>query len=130
MNWVSLSKLGVGDIDFVSCSFTVYQAMLVNWMRNLEVGFPSLEDGIDLLVCIGEYDLFYDWLVNSGWVHSMEWSGQKEFITSPEVPFIVDDSETEDEKKKQKELKEKFDNLCKVIKGVLGDKVDKVIVSD
>jgi serine carboxypeptidase-like clade 4 len=23
----------------------------------------------------------------------MEWSGQKEFVASPEVPFIVDDSE-------------------------------------
>ena len=38
--------------------------------------------------------------------------------------------ETEDEKKKLEDLKEKFDNLCKVIKEVLGDKVEKVIVSD
>jgi molecular chaperone HtpG len=38
--------------------------------------------------------------------------------------------ETEDEKKKYEEQKEKFDNLCKVIKEVLGDKVEKVIVSD
>ncbi|THG01802.1 hypothetical protein TEA_006148 [Camellia sinensis var. sinensis] len=30
--------LEVGDIEFVSCSTTVYQAMLVDWMRNLEVG--------------------------------------------------------------------------------------------
>ncbi|VAI18843.1 unnamed protein product [Triticum turgidum subsp. durum] len=38
--------------------------------------------------------------------------------------------ESEDEKKKQEELKEKFEGLCKVIKEVLGDKVEKVIVSD
>ncbi|OIW16409.1 hypothetical protein TanjilG_19125 [Lupinus angustifolius] len=38
--------------------------------------------------------------------------------------------ETEDEKKKQEELKEKFEGLCKVIKDVLGDKVEKVVVSD
>jgi molecular chaperone HtpG len=38
--------------------------------------------------------------------------------------------ETDDEKKKQEELKEKFEGLCKVIKDVLGDKVEKVIVSD
>ncbi|CAD5335018.1 unnamed protein product [Arabidopsis thaliana] len=38
--------------------------------------------------------------------------------------------ETEDEKKKKEELKEKFEGLCKVIKDVLGDKVEKVIVSD
>ena len=55
--------LGVGDLDFVSCSPTVYQAMLVDWMRNLEVGIPTLlEDGIKLLVYAGEYDLICNWL--------------------------------------------------------------------
>ena len=38
--------------------------------------------------------------------------------------------ETEDEKKRKEELKEKFEGLCKVIKEVLGDKVEKVVVSD
>ncbi|MCH1921812.1 hypothetical protein L9G15_20630, partial [Shewanella sp. A3A] len=38
--------------------------------------------------------------------------------------------ESEDEKKRQEELKEKFEGLCKVIKEVLGDKVEKVVVSD
>lgn len=55
--------LEVGDLDFVSCSPTVYQAMLVDWMRNLEVGIPTLlEDGIKLLVYAGEYDLICNWL--------------------------------------------------------------------
>ncbi|KAF5815097.1 putative Heat shock protein Hsp90 family [Helianthus annuus] len=38
--------------------------------------------------------------------------------------------ETEDEKAKQEALKEKFEGLCKVMKDVLGDKVEKVVVSD
>ncbi|KAE8702742.1 Heat shock cognate protein 80 [Hibiscus syriacus] len=38
--------------------------------------------------------------------------------------------ESEDEKKKNEELREKFEGLCKVIKDVLGDKVEKVVVSD
>ncbi|KAL8131806.1 heat shock protein 90-2 [Apium graveolens] len=38
--------------------------------------------------------------------------------------------ESEDEKKKKEELKEKFEGLCKVVKDVLGDRVEKVIVSD
>lgn len=55
--------LGVGDIEFVSCSSTVYQAMILDWMRNLEVGIPPLlEDGIQLLVYAGEYDLICNWL--------------------------------------------------------------------
>jgi len=38
--------------------------------------------------------------------------------------------ESEDEKKKKEELKSLFDGLCKVIKDILGDKVEKVVVSD
>lgn len=57
------NALGVGDLDFVPCSPTVYQAMLVDWMRNLEAGIPALlEDGIKLLVYAGEYDLICNWL--------------------------------------------------------------------
>ncbi|KAL6586445.1 Serine carboxypeptidase-like 49 [Orobanche minor] len=88
------AALGVGDIEFVPCSTTVYQAMLMDWMRNLEVGIPELlEDGVKLLVYAGEYDLICNWLGNSRWVHAMEWSGQKEFVASSEVPFEVDGCE-------------------------------------
>jgi len=38
--------------------------------------------------------------------------------------------ETEDEKKKQEEIKASFEPLCKTIKEILGDKVEKVVVSD
>uniref|UniRef100_A0A0A9B374 Carboxypeptidase n=1 Tax=Arundo donax TaxID=35708 RepID=A0A0A9B374_ARUDO len=86
--------LGVGDIEFISCSTTVYQAMLTDWMRNLEVGIPALlEDGINVLIYAGEYDLICNWLGNSRWVHSMEWSGQKDFVSSRESSFVVDGTE-------------------------------------
>merc|ERR1711959_259308 len=39
------------------------------------------------------------------------------------------DLDTEDEKKKTEELKAEFEPLCKLIKEVLGDKVEKVLVS-
>ncbi|GLJ08889.1 hypothetical protein SUGI_0097630 [Cryptomeria japonica] len=38
--------------------------------------------------------------------------------------------ESEDEKKKKEELKAMFEGLCKVVKDILGDKVEKVVVSD
>ncbi|KAH9326159.1 hypothetical protein KI387_006337 [Taxus chinensis] len=86
--------LGVGDRKFVSCSPTVYEAMLTDWMRNLEVGIPTLiEDGIKLLVYAGEYDLICNWLGNSRWVNSMEWSGHEDFTKAPTKPFLVDDKE-------------------------------------
>ncbi|XAR72139.1 Carboxypeptidase C [Bertholletia excelsa] len=86
--------LGVGNRKFVSCSTAVYAGLLLDWMRNLEIGIPALlEDGIKLLIYAGEYDLICNWLGNSRWVHAMEWSGQKEFESSPEIPFEVDGSE-------------------------------------
>ncbi|CAN6992108.1 unnamed protein product [Brassica rapa subsp. trilocularis] len=96
LNLQSVRKsLGVGDIEFVSCSTSVYQAMLQDWMRNLEVGIPTLlEDGINLLVYAGEYDLICNWLAgNSRWVNAMEWSGQENFKATNEVPFVVDGKE-------------------------------------
>jgi len=38
--------------------------------------------------------------------------------------------ETEDEKKKSEDLKVQFEPLCKTIKEILGDKVEKVIISE
>ncbi|KAJ0816040.1 Heat shock protein 83 [Helianthus annuus] len=40
------------------------------------------------------------------------------------------EDETEEEKKKREEKKKSFENLCKTIKDILGDKVEKVVVSD
>ena len=42
----------------------------------------------------------------------------------------LDLDETEDEKKKQEEEKAKFEPLCKLMKDILGDKVEKVVVSN
>ncbi|XP_073156661.1 serine carboxypeptidase-like [Henckelia pumila] len=86
--------LGVGDIEFVSCSATVYYAMAGDWMRNLDVGIPALlEDGIKLLVYAGEYDLICNWLGNSNWLDAMKWSGQKKYLAASTVPFTVDGAE-------------------------------------
>ncbi|KAJ1290880.1 hypothetical protein BS78_02G276800 [Paspalum vaginatum] len=87
-------SLGVGDIEFVSCSPTVYEAMLLDWMRNLEVGIPELlENDIKVLIYAGEYDLICNWLGNSRWVDSMEWSGKEAFVSSSLEPFTVDGKE-------------------------------------
>ncbi|CAG7892460.1 unnamed protein product [Brassica rapa] len=56
-----------------------------------------------------------------------EFEGKK-LVSATKEGLKLDESE--DEKKKKEELKEKFEGLCKVIKDILGDKVEKVIVSD
>ncbi|KAL6896702.1 hypothetical protein ACP4OV_007274 [Aristida adscensionis] len=80
--------LGVGNKRFVSCSPLVYEAMLADWMKNLEVGIPALiEDGMKVLIYAGEYDLICNWLGNFRWVNSMVWSGQQNFSEAPMLPF-------------------------------------------
>ncbi|MED6220612.1 hypothetical protein PIB30_046374 [Stylosanthes scabra] len=87
--------LGVSeDLEYVSCSTTVYEAMERDFMANLEVGIPALlEDGIRFLAYVGEEDLICNWLGNIRWVRAMEWSGQKEFKEAPAVQFKVNGEE-------------------------------------
>ncbi|XP_058755082.1 serine carboxypeptidase-like [Vicia villosa] len=83
--------LRVGNIEFVSCSSTVYNALVQDWMLNYEKDIPSLlEDGIKVLIYAGDLDLICNWLGNSQWVHAMKWSGQEQFGASKTVPFLVD----------------------------------------
>ncbi|PPD98158.1 hypothetical protein GOBAR_DD04830 [Gossypium barbadense] len=56
-----------------------------------------------------------------------EFEGKK-LVSATKEGLKLDESE--DEKKRKEALKEKFEGLCKVIKDVLGDKVEKVVVSD
>merc|ERR1712199_33989 len=55
-----------------------------------------------------------------------EFDGKKLKSTTKEGLDIDD----EDEKKKMEELKAEFEPLCRLMKDILGDKVEKVIVSD
>ena len=52
----------------------------------------------------------------------------KKLVSATKEGLKLDESE--DEAKKKEELKEKFEGLCKVVKDVLGDRVEKVVVSD
>jgi len=56
-----------------------------------------------------------------------EYDGKKLLSCTKEGLELED---TEDEKKKQEEQKARFEPLCKLIKDVLGDKVEKVVVSN
>eukprot|EP00249_Psilotum_nudum_P018956 c27036_g3_i2 orf=353-2161(+) len=56
-----------------------------------------------------------------------EYDGKK-LISATKEGLKLED--TDEEKKKKEELKSKFEGLCKVMKDVLGDRVEKVVVSD
>jgi len=56
-----------------------------------------------------------------------EYDGKKLISTTKEGLELED---TDDEKKKREEEKARFEPLCKLMKDVLGDKVEKVVVSN
>jgi molecular chaperone HtpG len=56
-----------------------------------------------------------------------EFDGKK-LVSATKEGLKLEDSE--EEKKRKEELKAKFEPLCKVVKDILGDKVEKVVVSD
>eukprot|EP01018_Ginkgo_biloba_P018480 Gb_07218 [translate_table: standard] len=55
-------------------------------------------------------------------------SGTKEFMEALQAG--ADLEETEEEKKRKEEKKAAFESLCKLTKDILGDRVEKVVVSD
>ncbi|CAA3012734.1 heat shock 83, partial [Olea europaea subsp. europaea] len=57
-----------------------------------------------------------------------EYDGKK--LVSATKEGLKLDEESEEEKKKKEEKKKSFENFCKVIKDILGDRVEKVVVSD
>ncbi|CAM6035484.1 unnamed protein product [Sphagnum compactum] len=56
-----------------------------------------------------------------------EYDGKK-LVSSTKEGLKLD--ETNDEKKRKEEIKAQFEGLCKLVKDILGDKVEKVLVSD
>ncbi|KAL7147424.1 hypothetical protein ABFS83_06G106400 [Erythranthe nasuta] len=57
-----------------------------------------------------------------------EYDGKK-LVSATKEGLKLED-ETEEEKKNREEKKKSFESLCKVIKDILGDKIEKVVVSD
>ncbi|KAB2598680.1 heat shock protein 83-like [Pyrus ussuriensis x Pyrus communis] len=57
-----------------------------------------------------------------------EYDGKK-LVSATKEGLKLDD-ETEEEKKAKEEKRKSFENLCKTMKDILGDRVEKVVVSD
>ncbi|VVA31463.1 PREDICTED: heat shock [Prunus dulcis] len=61
-------------------------------------------------------------------VGQLEYDGKKLVSATKEGLKLEDESE--EEKRKKEEKKQSFENLCKTMKDILGDRVEKVVASD
>ncbi|WVZ83168.1 hypothetical protein U9M48_030341 [Paspalum notatum var. saurae] len=58
-----------------------------------------------------------------------EYDGKK-LVAATKEGLKLEEEEDEEAKKRREERKKQFEELCKVIKDILGDRVEKVVVSD
>ncbi|MCO5556362.1 hypothetical protein L7F22_009910 [Adiantum nelumboides] len=88
-------SLGITEgYEWVACSSSVYDAMMLDWMRNAEKGIPALlENNVQVLVYAGEFDLVCNWLGNFRWVSAMNWTSQQEFVDKNFTNFLLDGEE-------------------------------------
>ena len=76
----------MGDRKWESCSGSVHEAMMADWMVNIEPEVPPmLEAGVRGLVYAGDKDFICNWLGNQQWTLAMVrhaharrgWGGQR-----------------------------------------------------
>eukprot|EP00253_Pinus_taeda_P015701 PITA_15701 len=98
--------------------------------KNLKLGIHEDSQNKD------EYAKFLERLKRKGYAVDEYAVGQlkeydgKKLVSATKEGLKLEETETEEEKKKREEKKTSFESLCKVMKGILGDKVEKVVVSD
>ena len=98
--------------------------------KNLKLGIHEDSQNKD------EYAKFLERLKRKGYAVDEYAVGQlkeydgKKLVSATKEGLKLEETETEEEKKKREEKKTSFESLCKVMKDILGDKVEKVVVSD
>eukprot|EP00253_Pinus_taeda_P019543 PITA_19543 len=98
--------------------------------KNLKLGIHEDSQNKD------EYAKFLERLKRKGYAVDEYAVGQlkeydgKKLVSATKEGLKLEETETEEEKKRREEKKTSFESLCKVMKDILGDKVEKVVVSD
>ncbi|XP_038717180.1 serine carboxypeptidase-like 48 [Tripterygium wilfordii] len=93
-NQMVKDALRVSDRPFSLSSSIVYEAMKGDIMRNYDVKISALlDDGIKVLIYVGDYYLLCNHLENSEWVLNMKWYAKEEFGKAPSLPYFVDNEE-------------------------------------
>lgn len=82
------------DKPWESCNFQVNMQFIFDFMRNYDQLVPELlEDGIRVLIYVGDQDFICNWIGNKHWVLNLEWSGKEGFNNQPDVLYKDDKGE-------------------------------------
>ncbi|KAH9257677.1 hypothetical protein BASA81_004135 [Batrachochytrium salamandrivorans] len=84
------AKLGVPESvkQWQECSPEVSRRFVKDWMHNFHMKIPALlEDGIPVLIYVGDQDYICNWLGNKAWAMKLQWSGNKQFNSALDVDW-------------------------------------------
>ena len=72
--------IGVSGAKWQECNFQVNMQFLFDFMKDYNQLIPDLlEDGIRVLIYVGDQDFICNWIGNKKWVSDLDWSGKEKF---------------------------------------------------
>ncbi|KAJ1344930.1 hypothetical protein BSLG_000445 [Batrachochytrium salamandrivorans] len=93
-SWLNLpeiqEELGV-DVVYQGCNREINMNFLMagDWMQPyVEYIAPLLEDDVAIMIYAGDADYICNWIGNKAWTMALEWSGQEEFESAEDKPWI------------------------------------------
>lgn len=88
LEWVQ-EALGV-DKSYTMCSSEVGSRFVTDFMRPYQRHITSLlNDGIPVLIYVGDKDLVCDWVGNLAWVNQLNYTNHEEFSKESFKPWIT-----------------------------------------
>ena len=90
---IAQKKIGVNK-PWESCNFAVNMQFVFDFMKNYDQLIPELlEDGIRVLVYVGDQDYICNWIGNKEWVLNLDWEGKEKFNQQPDEIYKTDKGE-------------------------------------
>lgn len=81
------SQIGVRT-SWESCNFQVNLQFVFDFMRDYDKLIPELlEDGLRVLIYVGDQDFICNWIGNKHWVLNLDWSGKAGFNKEIDRPY-------------------------------------------
>eukprot|EP00045_Choanoeca_perplexa_P000768 m.16020 g.16020 ORF g.16020 m.16020 type:complete len:445 (-) comp10529_c0_seq1:208-1542(-) len=84
----TLSKLGVSNIKWQSCNYTVNSEFSADWMRDYQDKVSGLlANKTRVLIYAGDVDYICNWIGNKQWTLALDWSGKADFNNAGDNPW-------------------------------------------
>ncbi|EDQ86217.1 uncharacterized protein MONBRDRAFT_38492 [Monosiga brevicollis MX1] len=89
-----LSAIGVKDITWQSCNYTVNAAFSDDWMRDFQTKVSGLlANNTRVLIYAGDVDFICNWIGNKHWTLALDWAGNAAYNNATDAGWNVNSQE-------------------------------------